>query len=1127
MNFRSASMERVFAGAGGRTLTPIAVFCTVILVLGTAPLRVFAQMNTGTILGTVSDPTGAAIPGATVTVTNEGTQTSNKVVTDSSGNYLVPYLIPGVYSVTAEKEGFNKLTRSGITLEVDQKARVDGALQIGSVTQSVEVTGEAPLVQTESATQGQVINSNQMQALPLNVRNFAQFVALNAGSVPCPSCLGGYTSGDNPQGISDTNINGIEADGNNWQIDGITDNEAFFSILSVNPSVDAIQEFKVSTNNYSAEFGRAGGGNVQIQIKSGTNQFHGVAFEFLRNSALDASDFFTNLSGGKIPPFRQNQFGANLGGPIIKDRTFFFGDYEGYRSRVGQTELQTIPDQRQRVGDFSEAGTATIYNPFTGLPFPGNQINSTTCVSPCKISPAALAVMALFPAPNVVAPLGAANHEGSNSLAHDVDNFDTRVDHRISDKDNFFARYSFLYTTLLNPPFLGTTVGGDPYLASTAKTRNQNVAISDVHSFSSRTLNEFRFGIDRVRTDWTSLDISLKTSDQVGIPGINSLCGFCGGLTHFNVTGLSDFGHTPYAPTFRHDTIFQWVDNMTFIRGKNTIKVGADIRDVRAALFQVTNPLGEFDFDNRFTAQPGSSGTVGGYGMGTFLLGYSYYVDRQQNVTYPDARGTQDFFFGQDDIRVNEKLSLQLGARYEIYTAPTDSHANQANFDLKTGDILLACIATTCQAGVKTDLGDWAPRAGFAYSPDKGKTAVRGGVGESYFSPGYGGQLGTLNDSYPFVQGQLFTPANPTVLNPATTPLLDDGIAPLPPVKDRPGAPAGHVVPGGLVPSNNLVGATYVPPDTRITRVYQWSLDVQRSITPNFLIDAAYVGNMVNHYFNGITVNYPAPGLVTANPSLSLQQLRPYYSLDPNLSGVGWSQHGGRTHYHALQIKLEKRLSKGFSVLTSYTYSHTLCRGCNYNDPNNFLADQDPTGFDTPQRLTVSYIYRLPFGNHQQFGNTWNKWEAGVLGGWEVSGITLYETGFPFSPSVVSSLDNGNSNQPNRTCNGKISHWTLSEYYNWQCFSEPPLNVFGNSGFNVLRGPGQRNWDMTLMKNFPMGPESRYLQFRAEFFDLPNNVIFANPNASQCGGACGEGTITAIATGTHPRQIQFALKLYF
>jgi hypothetical protein len=1093
--------------------------CMGILMLASVPAPVVAQMNTGVILGAITDPSGAAIPGAAVTITNEGTQISQKAVTDSAGNYQVPYLIPGMYQVTVEKEGFKMITRTGITLEVDQKARVDMAMQVGAVTQSVEVTGGAPLVKTESAEQGQVINSQQMVSLPLEVRNFAQFVALNTGSVPCPSCLGGYISGDNPQGISDTNINGIQADGNNWQIDGITDNEAFFSILSVNPSVDAIQEFKVSTNNYSAEFGRAGGGNVQISIKSGTNQFHGVAFEFLRNSALDANDFFSNRSGTPIPPFRQNQFGGNLGGPIKKDRAFFFADYEGYRSRMGQTELQTVPDALQKQGIFTEAGNPTIYNPFAAqTPF----LNNTIPLS--MQSKAAQNVMALLPLPNVVAPLGDANHEGSNSLAHNVDNLDGRVDYRISDKDNFFTRYSFLSTMLNNPPFLGTVVGGDPFLASIAHTRNQNAVISEVHSFNPTTLNEFRFGFDRVRTDWTALDINEDTSNQVGIPGINDFCGTCGGLTRLVISGMSPYGHTDYAPTFRHDTVFQWVDNVTFIRGKNTFKTGADIRRVRAALFQTAQPLGEFDFDQRFTAAP--NGTDG-IGLASFLLGYAETAERQTNVTYPDARTNQLFFYGQDDLRLTPKLTLQMGMRYEIYGAPTDSHNNQSNFDIQNGNILVACVATSCAGGVKTDLSDWAPRLGFAFSPDKGKTAIRGGAGISYFSPGYGGQIGTLNDNFPFVQPQQLAASNPLVLDPAVDPYLDNGLPPLSPVETRPGAPPGNLVPGGLTPSVNLLGVTYVPPDLRMTRVYQWSLDVQRSITPNLVLDTAYLGNAVSHLFIGPAFNYPAPGVVTANPTLTLQELRPYYSLDPNMSENTTRGNFGRTHYDALQVKLEKRFSRGLSFLISYTYSHTLSRGSFFNDPEHFLADQAPAGFDTPQRITFSYMYRLPFGRREQYGSNWNKWTDAALGGWEVSGITLYMTGFPFTPSVASTLDNGNSNQPNRICNGNLAHKTIDYYYDWSCFVSPPINVFGNSGFGILRGPGQRSWDLSLMKNFPLGTEARYLQFRAEFFNLPNNENFGTPNSSQCGGACGEGTITSNATGTNPRQIQFALKLYF
>ena len=380
------------------------------------PAASFAQMTSGTILGKVTDPSGAAVPGAQVTITNPGTKSAKVFATDENGNYIVSYLLSGSYEVTAEKVGFKKSTQTGITLQVDQKARVDLTLQLGEVSESVSVQAEAPLVKTDSSELAQVINSKQIVDMPLNVRNFAQLVSLNTGSVPNPGDLGGNVNPDNPQGISSTNVNGIQADGNNWQIDGVTNNEAFFSILTVNPSIDAIQEFKVANNNYAAEFGRAGGANVQIAIKSGTNQVHGGAFEFLRNSSLDANDFFSNRAGTPIPPFRQNQFGGNIGGPIHKDRTFFFGDYEGFRSRLGETENLTIPTLAQRQGDFSEPGNPVIYNPFdidpaTGhpRPFPGNRI------PPNLINPASANVMALLPPPNLNVPVGQANFNGSHS----------------------------------------------------------------------------------------------------------------------------------------------------------------------------------------------------------------------------------------------------------------------------------------------------------------------------------------------------------------------------------------------------------------------------------------------------------------------------------------------------------------------------------------------------------------------------------------------------------------------------------------------------------------------------------------------------------------------------------------
>jgi hypothetical protein len=1111
MNFHPMTRNPAIRGAWGWRVTSVALVSMVVLVLGIVPSRVFAQMNTGTIFGTVTDASGATVPSATITITNLGTGISQTLETDNAGSYVVPTLIPGTYEVAAVRAGFQTMIRTGITLEIDQKARVDLTLQVGAITQRVEVSGQAALVQTASSEQSQVITSQEMVGLPLNLRNFAELVSLNAGSVPNHSTVGGNINPDNPQGFSDTNVNGITADGNNWQIDGITDNEAFFSIISVNPSIDAIQEFKATTNDYAAEFGRAGGANVQISIKSGANSLHGGVFEFLRNSKLDASDFFSNEAGLKIPPFKQNQFGGNLGGPIKKNRTFFFGDYEGYRSRTGQTAILTIPDLLQRQGIFTEAGSPVIYNPYdidpaTSHPvaFTNNTIPSTSITSP------AAKVMALLPTPNLTVPVGQGNFAGSNSVAHNVDNFDVRVDHRMTDHDQFFTRYSYLGTTLANPPFLGPQLGG----SILANTRNQNGVISEIHMFSPRTINEFRFGINRVRTDWTDYNAHMKTSDEVGIPGLNSYCGFCGGLTNITISGMSSLGHAAFAPTYRHDTIFQWVDNVTFVRGRHTIKTGADIRRIRANLFQATYPVGEFDFDGRFTSDLGAPGT--GLGPASFLLGNYESAERGILYTYPSSRASQFFFFGQDDFKVNEKLTLNLGLRYEYYAPATDAHNNIANFDLATGDMLIGCIATSCSGGVKPDRRDWAPRVGFAYSPGGGKTAIRSGAGISYFSPGYGGQMGNLNTGFPYMQSQQLTPANSLTISP-TDPVLSEGLPAIAPAEKRPGAPAGH-----LIPTGNMM--YYQDMSLKLTRVYQWSLDIQRSVTPNFLVDAAYVGNSVIHYFVGLGANYPEPGVATAT-GLSLQEARPYYSVDPNLQGFTKWLNAGHSTYHAFQLKMERRFSSGLSFLVSYTLSKDLVMGGN-PDPDHWTKGKTPQYFDTPQRLVFSYLYQLPFGQNRHWGKGWNRVTDSFLGGWQASGITSYMAGFPFGVGIQSTLDNGNGNTPLRICSGRASNPTIYRWFDPGCFVSPPRNVYGSMGGNILRGPGFRDWDVGVLKNFTF-TESRYLQFRAEFFNLPNNVNFGLPNSYVCGGACGEGTITSLATGSIPRQIQFALKFYF
>jgi hypothetical protein len=1086
----------------------------------------FGQMTTGTILGRVTDTSGASIPGAKVTITNTGTGISKSFVTGSDGSYVVPYLIPGMYAVSAEKQGFRMVTKSGIVLEVGQTARIDMTLPVGSVTQQVTVRTQSPLLQTQSSEQGTVIAGQKIVSMPLNLREFAALVNLTPGTTP--NAVGGdIGSGfgpDNPQAIDSSSVNGLESDANNWTIDGISDNEAFFSILTVNPSLDAIQEFKVDNNNYSAEFGRAGGANVQIAIKSGTNQLHGDAFEFFRNSGLEANNFFSNRSGQPIPPYRQNQFGANLGGPIIRNRTFFFVDYEGLRTRLGQTGLLVIPTMAQREGDFSAAGNPTIYNPFNVNPATGQPEPFTgNTIPPNLINPAAAKIMALFPAPNISAPLGQPNFFGSSSLAHNIDEGDVRIDHRLSDKDQLMGRYSLLRTTYLNPPFLGTAIGGGPGLTATAYTRNQNAVIGETHTLSPITLNEFRLGVNRVNTNWYGLDRNLQTSNEVGIPGINNFCGVCGGLPSINIVGFSTFGHTPFAPTLRHDTTFEFVDNMTFIRGKHTIKVGADIQRIQANLFQTDNPIGEFDFNQENTSLHGASGT--GSGLAGFLLGYPDFAGRAALTDFPSNRDTQAFFFGQDDYRITHRLTLNLGLRWEYYAPVTDAWSNMANFNLTTGNIQLACVAISCSGGIEPDLHDFAPRLGFAYAIGHSRrTVLRGGFGISYFYPGYGGaNLGTLDDNFPFVQGQGLAPANFFTVTPGD-PVLTSGLPPLPPPQQRPGAPPGNLIPTGGATAGAFSSVFYMPSNLSMSHVYQWSLDLQRELSSNLMLSVAYVGNRANNLFLNLPGNYPEPGVVTST-GLTLQEARPYFKVDPGLAGFTKRILGGTSVYNSLQAELQKRTSYGLSFLASYTWEHDLGRGQHWVNPDFYMAQKSNIGGVPAQTFVLSYTYQLPFGQGEHFGANWNRWTNAVLGGWELSGITSYNTGLPFNPTVTSTLDNGNGDMPNRICNGTVSNPSIQEWFNPSCFAIPGRNQFGNSGFNILYGPSFEDWDMALMKNIHIS-ESKYFQFRAEFYNTFNEVNFGQPNSLVC-TACATGTITGLASNYTPRLIQFGLKLYY
>ncbi|HEX2712116.1 MAG TPA: TonB-dependent receptor, partial [Candidatus Acidoferrales bacterium] len=1006
-----------------------------------------AQETFGTILGSVTDASGAPVGGVKITITNIGTGIVRSFEADATGNYVVSYLIPGTYSVSAAKVGFKTTTQAGIVLVVDQKARVDLKLQVGAVTETVNVLGTPPQIETESSEIGTVIASKQIVEAPLQIRDFAQLISLSPGVLQANG--GGnvagftgaqFTNPDNQMGLSGNYVNGFFGDANNFQVDGVSNNEFTLGLIAVNPSIDGIAEFKVQTNTYSAEYGRAGGANVEISTKSGTNDFHGNLFEFVRNNMFDAIpwDVHKFSPNPKNPPLRENQFGGTFGGPIRKKRTFFFADFERFTERVGQNALLTVPTAKQRAGDFSEPGNSVIYNPYNTFTAPNtggancgpnlnqpcdgkvhpiafgdgtvdatNVIPSAPICGPAKnapcFSPAAVNILKLFPAPNITASIGQPNYFASNSFANDRNNIDARIDEHIADSDQLFLRFSFLQTTESNPNFLNATLGGPPWLAFNGKTKNENAVLSEIHNFSPSTTNEARFGVSHIGLSWFGFDSGTNESDKVGIPGVNSFCGFCSGLSYISLGGafgpgygdnsFHSIGHAPFTPTFRHEAVFQWVDDVSHVTGKHVLKAGADIQRVQVNLFQDFFALGDFAFTSQISSDLSKGGT--GDSMASFLLGIPGSITRGHHLTFPAARATRFAFYGQDDYKLNRKLTLNLGLRYEYYAPPTDAHNNLANFDMNSGDILLACIATSCAGGVKPDKRNFAPRIGFAYSPDNGKTAIRSAFGISYYYPGF--IWTTLDGQYPYTSTQNLNPATNAYFT-SGDPLLDQGLPPtnngIPNVVQRPGAPAGHLVPAGPGGNATVSMSTIDPNAAKTARTYQWTLDVQRSLTPTLLLDTAYVGSHSVHLYGRLgDINIPELGVATANPGVPLQKLRPLYGVDPQLASVTDNIFTGQGWYDALEAKLEKRFSHGLTFLASYTWAKALERGpfgsgnspsqeggSFYQDPFNYNKWKFVTPYNRAQDLTVSYNYELPLGRNGMYGKNWSSVPNTILG---------------------------------------------------------------------------------------------------------------------------------------------------
>jgi len=1089
-----------------------AIYLVVIaLLLGTLA---YGQADTATIVGTVRDSSGAVIVGGTITVTETDTSTKTVARTDSTGNYVVTPLRIGNYTVAVEAPGFKTETHSGIVLQVQDRLRVDFTMQVGSVNEAVNVQESVPVIETETSALGDVVASQQITDMPLNGRDYTQLATLTTGVIKITENGGGIngsTTATNGNAGGAFAVNGTRGNLNNFMLDGIDNNsnDNAGNILSTN--VDAIQEFKVQTSGYSAEFGRSGGAVINATIKSGTNAFHGTAFEFLRNSALDARGFFAPADQPKAP-FRQNQFGGTLGGPIRRNKTFFFVDYQGTRIGTSQTDISTVPTPAEIGGNFSTllagapAGqifdpqsTTTVNGQTVRTPFAGNIIPAS------RLDPISSAVAKLYPAPNVPGAL-ANNYVVNAPGTEQIDQGDGRMDHNFSARQQIFARFSWSQINRFQQPPLPGLADGGSYSTGNYIEDTRGAAIGYTFSISPTMVNEVRIGFNRAHyVDNTPAYGQKYPSAGLAVPGVPDNA-TVNGLTLFQINAFHTLGEPGYTPTTSTSQEFQYGDTLSIVHGKHSLKMGPELHWSQFNLFQIGQPRGSFGFTGEFTADSPSSGDGSGSGLADMLLGLptsstistlTYFGNRQQ--TYGG--------FIQDDYQVSSKLTLNLGVRYDYSTPITEAHNRQSNFDFATGQLVVAGQNGASAGLVSTDKTDFAPRVGFAWNPFK-NTVIRSGYGRffSYQEIRTGDPL-QLAYNLPFFY-------QPTFISDGITPILTVS-------KGFPSLNPSQAIDASVTASGSGAGSHLHAPV-----LDEWNFNIQQQLPGKILFEVAYVGSKSTHLQTLLDPNQdPVPG-----PG-AIQSRRPYPQYGPFTDIVD----RGNSNYSALEIKAEKRLSNGLMFLSSFTYSKSMndqpeiC--CNAPWPQNsynVAAERGPSDFNQKFRWVSSFDYQLPVGKGQRFLNSSRVADL-ILGGWHLGGIFTLHSGFYFSPLMGYDPSNTGSIgllRTDRTCNGNLpsGQRTINNWFDTSCFPLPTGYAFGNSGKNVLLGPGGVTSDTALRKMFAI-TEHQALEFRAEFFNVFNHAVFAQPDPYITDGPGATGVITS--TVLPQREIQFALKLHF
>jgi hypothetical protein len=1123
-------------------LVLVAIVCVCLL----ASVSVLAQVTTADVLGTVTDSSGAVVPGSKVTITNTATNDSRSGRTNATGEYVFTLLLPGRYSVRVEVAGFKAFVGS-VTVSAGDRARVDAQLQVGNTGETIEVQATTPLLQTDSSTVGATVTQRAVEDLPLPTRNLISLVQLVPGANEASS-ISGLSSGQRPDDRRQTNsfsVHGHDDILNNEMIDGTDNNERIIGTIGVKPSIDAIQEVAVQTNEYAPESGRTPGAVVNVITKSGTNNFHGSAFEFFQNNALNARNPFDPKPNATTPispqsELRQNDFGGSFGGPIIHDRTFFFGAIEEFRQVAGVQNpiFSSVPTLAQE-----QAGPQAI-------------VNANPATAGLPVDPIAAKLFSLYPAPNTGAPGATTNNFvfDPNRTQYST-TVDGRVDHRFNDNNLLYGRYTLNHVTTTIPDNLpAVSVGGKlvspgsgPFgFSGPARDIAHNLQLNFTHIFSPNLLMELKAAYTRINNLSDSSNSGNNPAALFGFPGNINFGPAASGLPLIQPSGFQALGDSRFIPLQDLNNTFQYNGAITYSVGRHTVKAGASLIRRQAREVQSDNANGRFDFG--LPEDAGNNAAT----LASFLVGAFTGVNRSTSLFAPDYRMWEPGFFAQDNWKTTQWLTLNFGFRYDVYTPFTEVHNHISNFDPATGQVLVAGVnGVSDTAGIQTDYSNFSPRLGFAASLGHGMV-VRGGFGLTYFAGNYTSNAALKNP--PFTSNFGPNCASPlavqleqqaAALGRITASQVQTSCATVA------GAPttlaAGIPVPSSPGPGTPNLGYNAVQLDLKSGSVDQFNLMVEKQFGQNVLT-IGYVGDIGHHLPMTINnVNVPNPtGLTPAQ--IQALTTKPF----PNVGGVGDYISEGSSTYHALQVSFQRRYSKGITIGSNYTWSHSIDdtttlsfegqEGWGNANPFNIQAlETSNSDLDLRHRFVAYSTYELPFGkNFSGFSKT-------LFGGWQTNAILIWNSGSPFT--ITDNFTNGQTvfpgalgaagpDRPLQIAPATVSDPNVAHWFNPNAFVVPPPGVIGNTPRNSLFGPQFRHFDFSLFKDFQVSERTK-VQLRSEFFNVTNTPSYfvannqnsdATTNLPPVAGATPSpafGQIVRTNPNYTPRAIQLALKLLF